>query len=591
MENNQEQITQITTLSDSKGKKQKKHVIITVMGVVVVCVAMLTYSLTNRTSVAADTKTVYKETKVTKGNLTVGITESGNTVLGTQTVDYEISSNTSTNSSSSATQNASNQTGMAAGTATTTSTSNTTTSTMPSLVVEEIFAAASDNVKEGDPILKVTDASYTAVKTYLEKAITSAELALEEAKINRTLTKTTAENEYKTNSSQAELAKEAYENTLKRLENDVTNAKNNLSNTKSNISDLETSIKSGYYSDYKIASLKKAVTSAQKSVDTLNEKIATLQEKEQTGDVVAKLNEYKQQLAAAEQQLTAATQSYEQAYQQYESAVEQAKTQLTNLENQLSSLQLAYNEAITNQKKGKLEAKATYEAALVTAQNASTLYDIQLDGIDDAVNSATDTLEEAKEALENFNALVVDGKVLANCTGLVTAIGYEVGDSITSSTPIATVADASEVTITVSVDQEDIASIAVGDQVNVAFSAYTGTTYTGVVTSISTTASSSSSSTITYPVVVTLSGDVSAIYSGMSADVTFVTKEMKDVLYVSNKAIINEGTKYYVKVKATDGTISKVEVTTGFSDGNNVEILSGVSEGDTILIESQVKSN
>ena len=174
---------------------------------------------------------------------------------------------------------------------------------------------------------------------------------------------------------------------------------------------------------------------------------------------------------------------------------------------------------------------------------------------------------------------------------MVTELGYAVGDSISSSTSIATIADASEVTITVSVDQEDIASIAVNDEVNVDFTAYTGMTYKGVVSSISTTASSDSSSTVTYPVVVTLTGDVSAIYSGMSADVTFVTKEMEDVLYVSNKTIINEGTKSYVKVKASDGTITKVEVETGFSDGNNVEITSGITEGETVLIESQVKSN
>jgi len=74
----------------------------------------------------------------------------------------------------------------------------------------------------------------------------------------------------------------------------------------------------------------------------------------------------------------------------------------------------------------------------------------------------------------------------------------------------------------------------------------------------------------------------------MSADVTFVTKEVKDVLYISNKAVETEGTKSYVTKKNSDASTTKTQVKTGFSDGHNVQIESGLSEGDTVLIESRV---
>ena len=61
--------------------------------------------------------------------------------------------------------------------------------------------------------------------------------------------------------------------------------------------------------------------------------------------------------------------------------------------------------------------------------------------------------------------------------------------------------------------------------------------------------------------------------------------------YVSNRAIIRENGKSYVKKKEADGSISKQEVTTGFSDGVNVEIKEGLSEGDTVLIESKVSDS
>ena len=44
------------------------------------------------------------------------------------------------------------------------------------------------------------------------------------------------------------------------------------------------------------------------------------------------------------------------------------------------------------------------------------------------------------------------------------------------------------------------------------------------------------------------------------------------------------------KVKDAEGRIQKIEVVTGFSDGNNVEIKKGLSQGDVVLIESKVKS-
>ena len=87
---------------------------------------------------------------------------------------------------------------------------------------------------------------------------------------------------------------------------------------------------------------------------------------------------------------------------------------------------------------------------------------------------------------------------------------------------------------------------------------------------------------------VTLEGDVSGLFQGMTGEITFVTEEMKDVLYVSKRAIITEGENSYVKVRTEDGKIEKKSVTTGFTDGVNIEIVEGLSEGDIVLIESKV---
>ena len=110
----------------------------------------------------------------------------------------------------------------------------------------------------------------------------------------------------------------------------------------------------------------------------------------------------------------------------------------------------------------------------------------------------------------------------------------------------------------------------------------------GRITDVSDAEYDSSSKTVSYTVTVTVQGEVSGLYAGMTGDVTFVTKEMKQVCYVSNRAVFREGTRSYVKVQDDKGNVVKQEVTTGFSDGINVEITAGLSEGDTVLIESKV---
>lgn len=237
-----------------------------------------------------------------------------------------------------------------------------------------------------------------------------------------------------------------------------------------------------------------------------------------------------------------------------------------------------------------IEAEAAYQKALLSSENAGSQYSVDVLGADNDIETAQDTLEDAKEALAEFDACVgEDGVLYAEYDGVIMALDYETGDTISAGSSIVTFANQEEVTMTVSVSEEDIADIAVGDAVNIELTAYEDVIYPGEVLGMDTSASSGSS-TVSYEVTVAFSGDLTGIYNDMTGNVTFIEKQVEDVLYVSNKAIINEGTASYVKVKGEDGTIRKVEVKTGFSDGVNVEITSGVSEGETVLIESQVKS-
>lgn len=236
-----------------------------------------------------------------------------------------------------------------------------------------------------------------------------------------------------------------------------------------------------------------------------------------------------------------------------------------------------------------IEAEEKYQKEMFSSANADSQYSVDVQGADSEVKEANENLADAKEALEEFDACIgEDGVIYAEYAGTIMEVDCEEGDTLSSDTTIVTFGDAEAVTMTVSVSQEDISQIAVGDEVNIELIAYEDVIYPGEVVSMD-TSTSSGSSTVSYDVTVAFTGDIEGIYMDMTGNVTFIRKQVEDVLYVSNKAIINEGTASYVKVKDRDGTIHTVEVTTGFSDGVNVEITSGLCEGETVLIESQVK--
>jgi HlyD family secretion protein len=182
----------------------------------------------------------------------------------------------------------------------------------------------------------------------------------------------------------------------------------------------------------------------------------------------------------------------------------------------------------------------------------------------------------------------VDNQVLSEYSGVVTEVPLEVSDTIGQNTILLTLYDQDEVTMDISISEDDYKTVDIDGQVNISFTAYPDTIYNGEITEVSDATYDSSSGEIYYTLTVTVLGDVSGLYEGMTGDITLVTKETKEVTYVSNRAIFRDGTRSYVKVRDADSNIVEKDVVTGFSDGVNVEIVEGLSKGDIVLIESKV---
>lgn len=552
----------------------------------------------------SDTKVVTKETEVKSGNLTVGITESGNVAIDTLTQSYSLSrtsvSSTSTSSSgstssatttksgssdstksadnasleqSSSTKNSASSILSTADSSTQSTAYSSTQSTAYSstqsssasseeeLVVKKVCVSTGQNVKKGDTLLTLTKSSVESAKKSYQENYDAARIAYNEAKTTRDAAKVSAEYEYKQRIATGKSALATYKATVASLEANVSSTKAAYQKAQNGIKTLP----------IQIASLKKKIAkakSASGAMDSVNNTTQQSSSNTTTGTNTTSSTQSSSTVTQLTQELT------------------RLQTQLSEYRSNLNSLKSQYTSAKKALKTGKITAKQTYEESRIEAKNAKALYTVALSSVNDDVDAAKETYDQTKEELEAFNAFTKNNEVTAKYTGKLTSVGYSKGDSLNSSTAIAAYVDTDGVNITVSVAQDDVSNIKVGDNVNIYLSAYEDELFEGTVTSIS--SSSTGDTTVSYPVVVTLSGDVSKVYDGMSSEVTFVSKEVKDVTYVSNKAITTEGTKSYVTLKKADGTTKKTKVVTGFSDGHNVEIKSGLKKGDTVLIESQV---
>ena len=261
--------------------------------------------------------------------------------------------------------------------------------------------------------------------------------------------------------------------------------------------------------------------------------------------------------------------------------------QLSQLKSQLESLKSQLSSAQSSRSADELAAKQKYEEACMYYKNAQDLYNVSVNGVGTASEQAKEAVSTAKSDLETFEKYVKDGSILAQHSGTVTGVGYTSGDTLNSSTAIASFADAQSITVTVNVTEDDISVVNLNDKVDISFLSYADKVYSGYVSEIGSAATSTKSSTVSYPVTVVITETPDRILSGMTANVTFISKKVEDVLYVSNKAVENEDGKSYVLRKNSGGDEEKVSVDIGFSNGSVAEI-NGVSEGDTLLIKGKV---
>lgn len=553
-----------------KSFQSNKKVIGVIGGAAVVCIMIASMVFVSHDTGKEET-VVYRETTVEYGDLTVGVTEDSQVSIGTtkQTFDLDISSLVDSGSDSS--QGNTGGMGMQMGNGGMMSFSfgnNAFSSEAQEMEIEKVHITVGQEISEGDVLYTLTQDSVNKIRSQLETDAADTLEEYEALQVEQQEDRANAQQGYDTYAVNGKLAPLVYEQS--------------------------------------IAQLDKAATEAQK---------ALLEKQNQYNENLEELMELQTELAEANTNLkeakAAVSENYENRfndayyYTVYKNTRDMAKNLVENLEEELEKLQdeneklvaeiaeatRSWNEACRKLETGKLEAQQTLETDQYYASVADEWYNIQTEGLDNESRQVYSDYTNAVEKLESFDSYIHGSDVIAEYSGVITEVALSEGDSITSGTSLVTLYNQDEVTMDVSIREDDYQSIDQEGKVNISFTAYPEETYAGVISEVSDAEYDSSSGEIYYTVTVTLQDDTSGLYEGMTGEVTFVTKETQQVLYVSNRAVFRDGTRSYVKVRDEVGNVQQKDIVTGFSDGVNVEIVEGLLEGDIVLIESKVSES
>lgn len=621
----------------------KKRVII-IGGAIILVITATTVTVIHRGNTARQesgsiaTRTVVAQ----QGNLSLGVSGSGTTYVGTTNQYIDLSFGTSN----------------------------------LVLTVEELLNSSGATVKKGDPLFRVSKKEIAALIQYYEEQKEEAQNTYQTAKLTYESNLAQAKYEYETNKALGTTATLNYEASLDQLKDQVSEAKEALNNADSKISDYTSALKNDTYaSKYKISTLKKELTSKEEAakqvtsvwnkqnktyekekksleakVKQYEEEVSKARKQEQSAEtdykkkldaVVGVVNEkeasssytvegkalselkkaYEQQQEAqkrveeavqklqdakqslekqtkeyeqtkqkkeqAEQQVSQAKQQYEQAYSSYEKEKQEAESSLKELKSNYSTLKASYEAAVRNQQTQAITIEKEYQSSKLTYENAKTIYEATISGLDQEMTAAKESVASIDTNLKTLKAIEKDGIIKAEQDGTISSLGYEVGETLVEGQAVASYTVPETIQMDITVSQEKIASLQVGNTATVSVDGVRGS-LEGTIKEIATSPTSSGSvSKVTYTVTISLDNKEGTLSAGNEATVSIINETLENVVYVPIHAVTVSGDKSTVTRRKEDGTTEKVTVKTGKENGIYVVITEGISAGDTCVMEQK----
>ena len=193
-------------------------------------------------------------------------------------------------------------------------------------------------------------------------------------------------------------------------------------------------------------------------------------------------------------------------------------------------------------------------------------------------------LEKAQAALDLANAMLADNTITAPFSGTVASLNAELGENITPLKPVMRIINTKGLTVKISVPENEIGKVRVGDTAEVVVPALGDRRFMGKVTEKSMTASLLTHS---YPVKVLIEQPDEELVPGMISKVVLSADVSTGIIVPANAILVNqEGRFVWV---AEEGRATRRNITISGYSGSGVIVSEGLQAGDVVIVEGYQK--
>jgi len=231
-------------------------------------------------------------------------------------------------------------------------------------------------------------------------------------------------------------------------------------------------------------------------------------------------------------------------------------------------------------------AEATYQNALRDEERYKSSY--ATGGVtQQQLDQAKLATQNAKLRLQASKRRLSDANIKSPINGIVNKRYIEVGAFVTAQgTQLFELVDVSKLKLKVNVNESQVASLKVGDQIEIKSTVFPTEKFTGKVTFIAAKADN----TLNFPIEIEVANNTkNSLKAGMYGTAVFNFPKQAPSILIPRTSFVGSVSSNQVFVLDKSNNTSKIrKVVTGRILGDNVEILEGLTEGETVITSGQI---
>ena len=174
--------------------------------------------------------------------------------------------------------------------------------------------------------------------------------------------------------------------------------------------------------------------------------------------------------------------------------------------------------------------------------------------------------------------------VRAEISGTITSLPFDIGDTVSTQVPVATVGRLQQLQVRTFIPERFISRISLGMKANLSFEAYPGEEFMAEVTELSPVVDELSR---TMEIKMNLKDDKKKIKAGMYAKISLITEVKENIVRIPSDCIIERFGEQFVFVMDGEDRVVRRVIKQGIRISGVSEIISGLTSGETIVFQGQ----